>query len=67
MTESLLDLSGFTTAAPSPAQVTDDAAHRSAGNQGRLHQVVIGKRLTYYDAIHYSNIHLQGRIVIIGK
>ena len=50
LTETALDMSVFS---------SEVAKHK-------VHQYVIGKRMTYYDAVHFSNEWLAGRIVIIG-
>ena len=56
LTEEEIDFSLF----PPSASGTDIGGEK-------LHQVVIGKRLSFYDAIHFANTHLVGRIVIIGE
>jgi hypothetical protein len=40
---------------------------RGFPNAHKIHQIVIGERLTFQRAFAFANEHLQGRTVILGK
>jgi hypothetical protein len=45
----------------------ESVSFRGFPNAHKIHQIVIGERLTFQRAFNFANEHLQGRTVILGK